>query len=46
VEGIWIRKSRKIKKYRRMNIQPLCGEYPSWVLYLSLPRNKKNSLDD
>ncbi len=29
-----IRKSRKIKKFRMINIQPLCGEYLSWVHYL------------
>jgi hypothetical protein len=30
-----LRKSRRIKKSRKKKTQPLCGEYPSWVPYLS-----------
>jgi hypothetical protein len=37
MEGIRIRKSRKIK------VQPLCGEYPSWVLYLSFEKEDYGS---
>jgi hypothetical protein len=35
VEGIRIRRFRKIMKFKKIRIQPLCGEYPSWVPYLS-----------
>ncbi len=41
MEGIKIRrikkvkKSRRIKKLKKIRTQPLCGEYLSWVLYLS-----------
>jgi len=41
VEGIRMRRFRKIKRSKRImksmkiKIQPLCGEYVSWVLYLS-----------
>jgi hypothetical protein len=35
VEGIRIRRFRRIMKSRKINIQPLYGEYPSWVSYLS-----------
>jgi len=35
VEGIMIRRFKKIRKSRKIRIQPLCGEYPSWVFYLS-----------
>jgi hypothetical protein len=31
---IQIRKSSRIRKSRKIKVQPLCGEYPSWVLYL------------
>jgi hypothetical protein len=35
VKWIIIRRSRRIKKFRRIKIPPLCGEYPSWVSYIS-----------
>jgi hypothetical protein len=35
VEGIKIRRFGRIKKFKRIGIQPLCGEYPSWVPHLS-----------
>jgi hypothetical protein len=35
VEGIKIRRFIRIRKYIKIKIQPLCGEYPSWVFYLS-----------
>jgi hypothetical protein len=35
VEKIKIRRSRRIRKTRKIKTQPLCGEYPSWVPYLS-----------
>jgi hypothetical protein len=35
VEGIRMRRSRRIRKSKKRRIQPLCGEYFSWVLYLS-----------
>jgi hypothetical protein len=35
VEKIRIRIFRKIRKTRKIKTQPLCGEYPSWVPYLS-----------
>jgi hypothetical protein len=35
VKWIRIRRSRKIKKFRRIKTPPLCGEYPSWVPYIS-----------
>jgi hypothetical protein len=31
VKGIMIRRFMKIKKFKRIRIQPLCGEHPSWV---------------
>jgi hypothetical protein len=35
VEGINIRRFKRIMKYRKIRTQPLCGEYKAWVLYLS-----------
>jgi hypothetical protein len=35
VEKIRIRRSRRIRKARKIKTQPLCGEYPYWVPYLS-----------
>jgi hypothetical protein len=35
VERIKIRRFGRIKNFKRIRIQPLCGEYPYWVLYLS-----------
>jgi hypothetical protein len=35
VEGIKRRRSRRIRKSKKIRIQPLCGEYPPWVSYLS-----------
>jgi len=35
MEWIKIRIFKKIRKFRKIKIQPLCGEYYSWVLYLS-----------
>jgi hypothetical protein len=41
MEGIKIRifrkikRSRRIKNCRKIRTQPLCGEYPYWVPYLS-----------
>ncbi len=35
MEGIRIGRSKRIRKFRKIKVQPLCGEYPSWVLYLS-----------
>jgi hypothetical protein len=40
VEGIKTRKSRRIRKFKRIRTQPLCGEHLLWVLYLFLGRNK------
>jgi hypothetical protein len=34
VEGIRIRRNRKIRKFRKIRTQPLCCEYSSWVPYL------------
>jgi hypothetical protein len=34
VESIRIRRYRRICKSRKIRIQTLCGEYPSWVPYL------------
>jgi hypothetical protein len=36
MEGIGIKISRKIRKFRKIKTPPLCGEYPSWVPYISL----------
>ncbi len=36
VKGIRIKIFKRIKKSKNIRIQPLCGEYPSWVLYLFL----------
>jgi hypothetical protein len=33
--GIRIRRSRRIRKFRKIRIQPLCVESLSWVPYLS-----------
>jgi hypothetical protein len=27
-----------IRRFRKIRIQPLCGEYPSWVPYLSFEK--------
>jgi hypothetical protein len=35
MEGIRIRRSKRIIKFRKIRSQPLCDEYPSWVPYLS-----------
>jgi hypothetical protein len=32
---IRVRKNRRIRKFKRIKTQPLCGEYLSWVPYLS-----------
>jgi hypothetical protein len=34
VEGIRIRRSRRIMKSRRMRTPHLCDEYPFWVPYI------------
>jgi hypothetical protein len=38
--GIIIRRSRRIKKFRRIRIQPLCSEHLYWGFYLFLGRNE------
>jgi hypothetical protein len=40
VEGIRIRRSKRIRKYRRIRTQPLCGEHHSWVPYSILGRSE------
>jgi hypothetical protein len=35
VKGIRINGFRRIKKYKKIKTQPLCGDYLSWVPYLS-----------
>jgi hypothetical protein len=44
VERIRIRKSRRIRKAKKIKTQPLCGEYPSWVPYLSFEEEDCESL--
>jgi len=34
---------RRIRKSRKIWTQPLCGEYPSWVAYLSFEENDYGS---
>jgi hypothetical protein len=41
VEGIGIKISRKIRKFRRIRTPPLCGEYPSWAPYISLEEGER-----
>jgi hypothetical protein len=41
VEGIGIKISRKIRKFKRIRTPPLCGEYPSWVPYISLEKGER-----
>jgi hypothetical protein len=41
VEGIRIRRFKRIKKYRRIRIQPLCGEHHSWVPYSFVGRSER-----
>jgi hypothetical protein len=35
VEGIRIKRFKKIRKSKKIRTQPLCDEYPSWISYLS-----------
>ncbi len=37
MQGIKIRRSKRIRKFRRIRTSPLCGEYPSWVPYIITP---------
>jgi hypothetical protein len=32
---MWVRRSRRLQKSKKIKTQPLCGEYPSWFPYLS-----------
>jgi len=41
VEGIRIRRFKKIRKYRRIRTQPLCGAYHSWVPYLFIGKSER-----
>jgi hypothetical protein len=41
VERITIRRSKRIRKSRKIRIQLLCSEHLSWVLYLFLGRNER-----
>jgi hypothetical protein len=35
VEETRIERFRRIRKSKKIRTQPLCGEYPSWISYLS-----------
>jgi hypothetical protein len=43
VEGIRIRRFGRVRKSRKTKNQPSCGEYPSWVLYLSFEKEDYGS---
>jgi hypothetical protein len=40
VKWIRIRRFKTIKKFRNIKTPPLCGEYPSWVPYISFERRE------
>jgi hypothetical protein len=44
VEGIRIRRSKRIRKSRKIWTQPLCGEFFFWVPCLSFEKNDYGSL--
>jgi hypothetical protein len=44
VEGIRMRRFRRIRKSKKRRIQPLSGEYFSWVPYLSFEEEDCESL--